>query len=366
MTRDEIQTKLSDEFIDKGFFGIFHVAPRVGKIKITLNCLNTKDDVIIAYPEVNIKKSWQDDIKKWKFKSKKIKYSTYMSFKKIDNPCDVLILDEIHLMSEAQMDSVAKYIKKFNIQKVLGLSGTLSDRTQEDLLKRLKLKVLVEYSISEAIKDGIVTDYKIDVHYTPLSTVKDIKIEWTGGTFMTSEKGSFDSLSKKIDSISNYNDFRARKQLKFNRLMRMGLIKKSRAKIQLTKDLIAVYGKKRILVFCGLTEIADSLGITSYHSKNESDTVRNEFMSGQIDKLAIVNKLNTGVTFPKLNLAIINFFDSNSENMAQKISRVTCMEYDNPDKIAHIVIVCSTEEIEKKWLNMSLAFFDQSKINHYN
>jgi hypothetical protein len=38
------------------------------------------------------------------------------------------------------------------------------------------------------------------------------------------------------------------------------------------------------------------------------------------------------------------------------------MEYDTPDKKAHIYIICSTEDVEKNWLRKALEFFDKSKI----
>jgi hypothetical protein len=38
------------------------------------------------------------------------------------------------------------------------------------------------------------------------------------------------------------------------------------------------------------------------------------------------------------------------------------MEYDNPDKKAIIYIICSTEEVEKKWLMKALEFFQADKI----
>ena len=128
--RDVIQESISDRFIDAGMFGIINSAPRTGKCKITINCLNTKDKVIIAYPEINIKKSWQDDFKKWKFKGKKVKYSTYQSFKKLKDGCDVLILDEVHLISDAQLVAIKKYIDINKIEKVIGLTGTLAEDTE--------------------------------------------------------------------------------------------------------------------------------------------------------------------------------------------------------------------------------------------
>lgn len=356
--RDKIQKKISQELIDKGFCGLAHVAPRVGKVKITLDCLRETDKVIVAYPQVNIKKSWTDDILKWKFKGKNIKYSTYMSFKKLKDSCNVLILDEIHMVSDNQFDAIAKYIKTHGITKVLGLSGTLSIETQLKIKLKLGLDVLVNYPIEQAIADGVITDYKIEVYKTALSTTKDTKVVWKGGEFMTSEKQSFDRLSQKL------LDFNTPMKTKLLRLQRMGLIKKSKAKIDLTKQILESLKDKRVLVFTGLTEVADGLGIDSYHSKNDDEDVKDKFLRGEIDKLAIVNKLNTGITFAKLNTAIINFFDSNSENMAQKISRVTCMEYENPDKIAHIIIVTSNEEVELKWLNKALSFFEPSKITY--
>lgn len=355
--RDFIQESLSKQIMDNNMWGIAHVAPRVGKIKITLNCLKPKDKVIIVYPETNIKTSWVNDIKKWKFKSKNIKYSTSKSFKKVKDPCDVLVLDEIHTLSENQISDVVRYINTHKITKVIGLSGTISEETRINLETRLKLKIVVNYSIESAIDDGVITDYRIIVVTTPLSTDKNIKVKWKGGEFYTSEKQSFDRLTAKIGDLST-----PAKSLKMLRLTRMSIIKKSQSKIKKTKDILSKLDKQRVLVFTGLTEVADSLGIASYHSKSPNEVTKLDFLNGRIDKMAIVNKLNTGVTYTNLNTAIINFFDSNAENMAQKISRITCMEYNNPDKVANIIIICSEEEVEKRWLTKSLSFFDQNKI----
>ena len=356
--QDDLQDEFSKEFIAKGFKGLAYLCPRFGKIKFTLNCLKKTDSVLVVYPEVSIKNSWQTDIKKWKFKGK-VDYSTSMSFKKIRKVYDVLVIDEIHLLSEAQIQAVSEYLYNTGIKKVIGLSGTLSDDTQAKLSASLGLDVLVEYSISQAIIDGVICDYKIDVVYVPLSTVPNIKVTWKGGEFMTSEKSSFDYITNKIN-ISHSS------KLKMLRLLRMSMIKKSKAKIAATQLILKTLLHKRVLVFTGLIEVAESLGIPTYHSKSKSDIAKDSFIMGNSNKLAVVKQLNTGVTFKSLDTAIINFFDSNSENMAQKISRITCKEMFNEGKVAHIVIICSTEEIEKKWLMKSLSFFDSDKINFIN
>jgi hypothetical protein len=80
--------------------------------------------------------------------------------------------------------------------------------------------------------------------------------------------------------------------------------------------------------------------------------------------MAVVKIGNSGITYKPLNKIIINYFDSNGENLAQKLNRCMGYEYDNPDKKAHIFIICSTEPTEAKWLDKALEFFDKSKIKY--
>ena len=80
--------------------------------------------------------------------------------------------------------------------------------------------------------------------------------------------------------------------------------------------------------------------------------------------MAVVKLGNTGVTYKPLNKVIINYFDSNAENLAQKINRCMAMEYNNPDKKAIIYIISSNEPVELKWLQSALNFFNPEKIKY--
>jgi hypothetical protein len=40
------------------------------------------------------------------------------------------------------------------------------------------------------------------------------------------------------------------------------------------------------------------------------------------------------------------------------------MEYNNPEKKAKIYIICSNEDVEKRWLKKALEFFDKNKIKY--
>ena len=45
------------------------------------------------------------------------------------------------------------------------------------------------------------------------------------------------------------------------------------AKLNKTKELLKKHKDERVLVFCGVTATADSLGIPSYHSKKEEKKI---------------------------------------------------------------------------------------------
>jgi len=150
----------------------------------------------------------------------------------------------------------------------------------------------------------------------------------------------------------------------FLRLARMRIIQNSIAKMEATKKLLAKHKEERVLVFCGVTKIADSLGIPSYHSKSDEKQLFEDFAAGKGNHMAVVKIGNTGVTYKPLNRVIINYFDSNAENLAQKINRCMAMEYNTPDKKAHIYIVSTNEITELRWLNKALEFFDKEKIKY--
>lgn len=356
-SREEIQQEISNEIVKNNWTGLVDVACRVGKTKISLDSLNRNFKITIIYPEVNIKQAWINDIKKFKKRFKSVKYSTTRSISKLKDYSDVVILDEIHAYSTKQLNDVKRYLSDNKIICCLGLSGSLSDESKQEINEILGLNTIYKYSITQAISDEIITDYLITVISTPLDVNKTTKVKWSGGEFFTSEKMSFDRLSGKINDWQSYSS----KQLKMMRLARVRIIMNSKAKINLTKRTISQFANQRILVFTGLTSVADDLGIKSYHSKTD-EIHKDAFLNQKINHLAIVNKLNTGVTFPKLDVAILNYYNSNTEVMCQKISRVMNMDYTG--KIANIIIISSNEEVEKKWLNKSLALFDSNKIKY--
>jgi superfamily II DNA or RNA helicase len=356
--RDQRQKEFAEMWLKKKR-GILNLCPRFGKIYTTINILekmNCDISILIAYPDVKIKDSWEQDFKARGYNNSNITYTTHVSLSKHKGKLfDIVVLDEIHLLSDAQMDAV-KELMSAN-RNVLGLTGTLSKNTKLDLDWRLDLQVIAYYSIETAIQEGVIADYEIKVIKVPLDN--QVLQNMKGKT--RTEKKHFDACSWVIDELEKQG-----KNTMMLRLKRMRIIQSSIAKVRLTKAILNKYKDERILVFCGTTDSADNLGIPSHHSKSPDKEGFKKFTEGEGNHMAVVKIGNTGVTYKPLNKVIINYFDSNSENLAQKINRCMAMEYNNLDKKAMIYIVSSNEPVEEKWLKKALEFFDKDKINVVN
>lgn len=354
--RDIRQAEFAQMWLESDRKKILLLAPRFGKIRTTINILKKLKDpkILIAYPDSEIKKSWEADFKELKYDTSKVFYTTHLSLKKcVYEKYDIVVIDEIHLLSKAQIE-VCKDLFVINKQ-ILGLTGTMSSYTEYTLKDELNLGVVARYSISQAVKEGVIVDYEINVITVPLDTIKlnDYKGK------KKSEKKHFDGYTWVISLLERQN-----KPTMFLRLARMKIIQASLAKTNATKALLTKYKNERVLVFCGITSIADSLGIPSYHSKSSEKELFKDFANGKGKHMAVVKIGNTGVTYKSLDKVIINYFDSNGENLAQKINRCMAFEYNNPDKKAKIYIISSNEPVELKWLESALSFFDTDKIKY--
>ena len=353
--RDKRQKEFADIWL-KEKHGILNLCPRFGKIYTSINILKQlkPKTILIAYPDNKIKDSWQSDFEDRGYDDSNVTYSTHLSLKKlVDNEYDIIIIDEIHLLSEAQIEACQDLFS--NNACILGLTGTLASDTERTLEEELDLHVIAHYPIEKAIEEGVIVDYEIKVVRVPLDnvTMQDYK-----GKKKT-EKKQFEALSWVINKLQS-----AGNDTMFMRLARMRLIQSSLAKRNATKALLAKHKDERVLVFCGTTKIADDLGIPSYHNKSKEKQIFEDFAEGEGNHLAVVKIGNTGVTYKPLNRVIINYFDSNAENLAQKINRCMAMEYNTPDKKANIYIVSSNESVELKWLDKALEFFDKNKIKY--
>lgn len=347
--RNKRQEELAKKFLDSSGKGIIFAAPRTGKcsigIKIFKKLSNPK--ILIAYPDSKIRDSWEEDFRKFNF-SGNTTFTTFRSLHKfIGQKFSLICIDEIHLLSKNNIETCKELF--LDNKKILGLTGTLNEETKNILNIELNLPIIAEYFLETAIKEGVVTDYRITVLKVDLDNRRIINKK--------TEKSRFNSLTHVINKLE-----RLGKDTFSLRLQRMRIIQGSIAKMELTRKLLSQYKEERVLIFAGLQKIADQLGCPVYHSKSGEKEVFDKFVSGEGKHLAVIKIGNTGVTYKPLNKVIINYTDSNSENLTQKILRSMSMEYDNPEKLAEIIIISSTEEIELSWIRKALSQLDKNKI----
>ena len=177
--RDKRQKEFADVWMNHGKFGILNLCPRFGKIYTSINILEDlkPESILIAYPDNKIKDSWQSDFEDRGYDDSHVTYTTHLSLKKFaDKKYDLIIIDEIHLLSEAQIE-VCKDLFDVNGQ-ILGLTGTLSSWTERTLEEELDLHVIATYPIEKAIEEGVIVDYEIHVIRVPLDniTLQDSKV----------------------------------------------------------------------------------------------------------------------------------------------------------------------------------------------
>ena len=353
--RDQRQQEFAHKWIDSGKRGILHLCPRMGKCRTAIIALIEEhfDKVLVAFPDRKIGDAWKNEFTIMDYDTTRVTYTTHLSLKKhVTEWWDVIILDECHLLSSAQVE-ICKDIQPG--VSILALSGTLSSSTENYLYNNLQLPVVAEYPIAQAIEEGVIADYEITIVSVPLDNL--IKQNYKS-VFLT-EKAMFDRYGWIITKLENQGN-----DTMFPRLARMRIIQHSLAKQRKTVQLLQEFKDERVLVFCGLTDIADNLGILSYHSKSNEKDLFEDFISGKGNHMAVVRIGATGITFTPLNRIIINYFSSSDEDLVQKVMRSLSFEFANPNKIAKIIIITSTEETELKWLRKALSMFQTNKINY--
>jgi len=343
--RDLRQKEFAQTALNKGS-GLLHLCSRFGKIRCSFNFIKPTDKVLIIYPKLPIKTSWLEDSVKWNFDITNFQFTTTASLPKVcDNQYDWVIWDEPQeVLSDKVLSCIYKLVQK---NKVIGLSGSLSERTLAKIREWTGLEVIAEYPLETAIKEGVITDYEINVISTDLDTNLIGKYKW---------------VSEAIEACKVSREYGKMKNLS---LLRMRILHSSVNKVNVAKRFIKHYEQNRMIIFTHLTKFADSLGVPVYHSKKKEDEILENFKKGSINHLATLDMIGAGVTFQNLNKALICTFTSNSEELYQRISRITAMEMNNPDKKAHVYIICIKNTQEEVWLKSALSLFEQEKIKYY-
>jgi superfamily II DNA or RNA helicase len=357
MKQNELQQKFIDEglkFFKKNDRGYYNLAMRFGKCRTTIELmkklLHKNEWVLIAYPDNKLKQTWMDEMEKWGWDdSINVEYVNFSSLKKhLDAKYDFFVIDEFHSASENERDYAHVILE--NSKYTLGLSGTVSN----DTIALWDLAEIASYSTDQGIQDGILADYQISVHRVNLDTIETTKDK--KGKLKT-EKQRYDGYTWVIENLKRQGANFMHLALARNRLSLSSL-----GKVNHVKKLLEKLSDKRVLVFTGLANVADNLGIPSYHSKSKDDSAYLEFQSGKNNHLALAAMGKVGVTYTDLDSVILLNFTYNAEETSQILNRAIKLDYKS--KMADLHVICLNEPAEIKKVKESLSMLDENKIKY--
>lgn len=356
--QDKIQAEIIDkslEFYKKEKYGFLNVGMRVGKslcaISILKKLYNYDCTILLSYPDNSQVENWNKELSKWEYYNPNITFCNFSSlYKYRDKIFDFLLIDEFHAASDLERDYCHQIMTNDENTLALGLSGTVSEETKG----KWGLKEIVKYSLNDAIRDKIISNYEIEVHLVDLDT--KIKTPNKKGKLL-SEKQKYDNYSFVIQQMKYKGSNFMHLALARNRLSLSSI-----GKINHLKKLLIQLKDKRCIIFTGLSEVADSLGISSFHSNSPNDENLQRFQNKEINHLALVEKGKTGITYKDLDCVILLNFTYNSENSAQGISRSLLLDY--KEKVSKIYIISLNEEPELKKVKESLSMLDAKKIKY--
>ena len=356
--RQEIQNLATISIIENDYNLALDISPRVGKSKILIDAIRDKKDwnICISSPYDTIKKSWEGEIDHWKlgFKPKLI---CHKSLKKIPENLDLLVIDEFQTLSNAN----CKMILDKHPKRIVCLSGTVNYETELKLRNYLRIDIKYRYTIEQAISDGIIAAFNIKVircdlddtiSRVPSGTIKHPKTR--------TEKGHYEYLTQayeKFKFLANTDSYFYNIKMKLA-AERQRFLARVWTKIEVAKKILDKF--KRGIIFTLDTERADKF-CDSYHSKNKKLDNLTKFIEEDINKLAVVNMVNMGITIPNLKRAIIHQTQSNSEMALQKILRMCNLE-DGLE--ADVYIICCRDTVDEDWVRKALENVDKKRVEY--
>ena len=358
MTKNEIQRIIIDKIKKAYFRGIVLASVRSGKTRQLLTAIREMSDndldttILVGYPNTDIKNSWIDECEKLEYYPN-ITYSTFKSLKKVqDNKYDFVVFDEAHSIPPNNiLPIVSKLVK--NNDKVILASGTYSEDTLLNLKFSTGLQQIVNYSTDDAINDGIVNNFKVEVHLFKLDNTKSVQFGGLKKWYSTDYK-ECQRMSKKIDNSFGQDKMMAA-------LFRMKMINSCQSLIRVVKKWIEDNPNKRFILFTGDEKVGLNYNIPMFNSKSKNNDVLKDFQEYRSNSLCLIKKGGTGVTYEGLDTILITDINSNSETLEQRCGRSLLFE-EGKESVVHIF--CSTEQFQLKWLESSLKSINQDRISY--
>ncbi len=336
------------------------LAPRIGKSKIAIDIIKRfkPASILWATPSADLAENTIptefDTWKATKYK-KTLTTTTWTSLDNYKGHYGLIILDEEQFATENNLKHLLS--GELTADCILSMTGTATKHEVKlDLYKQLKLPILHEMSINDAVDAKLLANYTIKVVEVNMSNKRNIPAGSKDKPFMTTEALQYEYLHK----VANQAIFQKRKDMMFRILARMRAVYNSPAKHEVAEFLMKnLTGRK--LFFCSSIEQADILSPYPHHSKTNNDNLE-KFKTGEIDTITMVNTGGVGETYKSVDHLVMIQPDSDKNGLtSQKICRTLLQQKDYKATIWIITLIGTQDE---KWLASALESFDKSKVEY--
>lgn len=365
MTNKE-KSELQKEVISAvapGQSGRLILAPRIGKTKMIIDLIKRdkiKGKILWVTPTSKLaNETIPEEFEKWRAKKylKQLETVTWKGLVNCTGHYGLVIFDEEQFMTMTNSRPLG--VGDMTADTVISMTGTESkSKDKKELYDKLGLKILYKITINKAVDIGLLANYEIKVVKVPMDKNKNIVVEYKDKvtkktkSFTTSEQKQYEYLSRKLD----------KNKTKFGIMHRRRLIGNSPSKVGAAKYIINSLEGKKLIFAVDRNQAADLCDYV-YHAKTDDADLK-KFISGEISKIAMVNKGGTGYTYHNIDNLIITQVDSDTNGLtSQKIAR-TLLE--QGDYKATIWILCLEDTRDVIWLNSTLESFDKTKVEYIN
>lgn len=379
MTRNERQTLCVKNWLSNNGKGTIIAGTGFGKTKVGINTIkgiiknHPERRILIVVPTITLKEQWFSHIdnNQLEFNCDVQVINTIITK---EWNCDLLIIDEIHLIFA---DTFKQIFQKVKYKWILGLTATLERLDGKHEICKQYCPVVDSIPIVECLANGWVSPYK---EYQILIDVDDIDTYKEHNKHFTEHFEFFDFSWNTINACLGPNGYKYRFQLSkercpndeearrkmftsityhataFMRILqqRKAFINNHPKKLELCRKIIQARPFSKIITFSNSIKIAEQIGIGEVYSGKDSKkrgrTTIEEFSKKTTGVLNTIRRADAGLDIPGLSVAVIIGTDSSPIKAVQRLGRTIRYEEDKQAEIFYIII---NETVETKWFSSS-------------
>lgn len=308
--KEEIQNEAFEALKANNFRGFVHIPTGVGKgrlLMMVLDYIKPANGIYAVDSELNRDVTFKNDLKKWGYEKHipNLEYHCYQTTHKFKGKhYDLGLCDEADFSLSKEY---SKFYSNNNFDYLVLCSGSLEE-SKKKVLNKLRIPVVYSISIQEAEKRGAINGakhYFVNYKLSPDENRKYLNYNEQFANYLQQD---------------NPNQFK----LNFLKIQRKQFLSKLDSSYRMANALLNDIKEKdssaRTIIFTGLSEQADKFNY-SYHSKNDENNNLEKFDKGEIDHVAIVEKVTRGANLNGVNHVIFESPSSSLTKLQQKSGR---------------------------------------------